>query len=168
MTSILFVCTANRFRSPLAEALFRFELERSGQSALCKAGSAGTWTENGLPAMPAAITIGVELGLDLTTHRSRLVSDNLLNNNSLILVMQSGHKEALSVEFPDHMDKVFLLSDVVGNITYDIRDPFVTGEPPQEIAREIADVIQAGWMKIFKLAIQLGSKGTSNENRAAN
>jgi protein-tyrosine phosphatase len=110
--------------------------------------------------MPEAIQAGTGMGVDLSSHRSRLISADLLRDYSLILVMQSGHKEALSVEFPDLMSKVFLLSDVVGTVPYDIPDPYVTGEPPDEIAREIVDMIRAGWMKICKLATKLESGDT--------
>jgi len=152
MTSILFVCTANRFRSPLAEAAFRFELEKSDHYATWSVGSAGTWAERGMPAMPDAIQAAAEFGLDLSSHRSRLINIDLLKEYSLILVMQSGHKEALSIEFPGLTQKVFLLSEAIDGTSYDIPDPYVTGEPPREIAREVIDLIGAGWMKICQLA----------------
>ncbi len=152
MTSVLFVCTANRFRSPLAEVAFRDELEKSGNSATCSVGSAGTWAEPGLPAMQDAIQAAAEFGLDISSHRSRLINYELLKEYSLIVVMHSGHKEALSVEFSDLNQKVFLLSEATGGVSFDIPDPYVTGEPPVEVARDIFQLTRTGWMSICQLA----------------
>jgi len=152
MPSILFVCTANRFRSPLAELVFRFELEKSDHTGTWSVGSAGTWTKSGLPPMQEAIQSAAVIGLDLTNHKSRLINAKLMKEYTLILVMDTGHKEALSVEFPELMDKIFLLSEAVGKVPYDIPDPYVTGEPPEEIASEVIELIQTGWKQICHLA----------------
>jgi protein-tyrosine phosphatase len=161
MTSILFVCTANRFRSPLAEAAFRSELQRSKYPGSWVVGSAGTWTVNGLHPVHEAIQAAGELGLDLSAHRSRIINSTLLKGYSLILVMQSSHKEALGIEFPEFMDKVFLLSEALGGIVYDIPDPFVTGEPPGEVGRDLVNLIRSGLMQICQLAKKLEFEGPS-------
>jgi len=155
MTSVLFVCTANRFRSPLAEAVFRSELQKSDKFESWKVGSAGTWADPGLPAMQDAIQAATELGLDLTLHRSRLINARLISQYSLTLVMQSGHKEALSVEFPDLLQRVYLLSEAIHGTSFDIPDPYVTEESPVEIAREIVKMVRGGWRQICELALQL-------------
>jgi protein-tyrosine phosphatase len=155
MTSVLFVCTANRFRSPLAEAAFRLELQRSKSPGTWLVGSAGTWTVDGLKPVHEAIQIAEDLGLDLSAHRSRIINSDLLKEYSLILVMQSSHKEALGIEFPEFMDKVFLLSEALGGIAYDIPDPFVTGEPPAEVGRDLVNLIRSGWIQICQLVKKL-------------
>ena len=152
MPSVLFVCTVNRFRSPLAEAVFRRELQEAHHPGDWIGSSAGTWTEAGLPAMPDAILAAAEVGLELSGHRSRPISLGLVKENTLIIVMHSSHKEALQVEFPEYGGKIFLLSEAVGNPPYNIPDPFVTGEPPLGIARELIDLVQKGWLKICQLA----------------
>src|SRR5690606_22592899 len=110
MPSVLFVCTANRFRSPLAATLFLRavadeEVERAspwniGKASDWRAGSAGTWTVDGEPALPVVVDAATQLGIDLSGHRSVQVSDRLLADHDLILTMQASQKEALQSEFP--------------------------------------------------------------------
>ena len=96
MPSVLFVCTANRIRSPLAEQLFRRQLEAGVQdSAAWRVASAGTWTKPGLPAMPLAQQAAAELGLDLSTHRSQPIDDIALEDYGLIITMEQGQQEAI-------------------------------------------------------------------------
>ena len=123
MPSVLFVCTANRIRSPFAAALFRRKLETRGEDlASWRIESAGTWTEEGLPVWPPLLEIARRWNLDLSGHRSRPVSWALLRRFDLILVMESGHKEALRVEFPAAAERIFLLSEMAGP-PFDVRDP---------------------------------------------
>ena len=49
MPKVLFVCTANRFRSPLAAAIFKRFLLESQETGRWRVSSAGTWTRSGLP-----------------------------------------------------------------------------------------------------------------------
>ena len=78
MFSVLFVCTANRFRSPIAEACFRELLRKQGIEKDWRVGSAGSWTKSGLAALPSAEWSHTYLGLDLSRHRSQPVSRALL------------------------------------------------------------------------------------------
>src|SRR5689334_6967723 len=99
MPSVLFVCTANQIRSPIAAALYQDILNNTGQAQTWRVESAGTWTSNGLPASRAAQRAMRELNIDLSQHRTRCVTRDLLAGFDLILVMEHSHKEALRVEF---------------------------------------------------------------------
>jgi protein-tyrosine-phosphatase len=123
MPTILFVCTANRYRSPIAEAYFKSLLARQNPSSAWKIHSAGTWTEDGLPPMSRAVEDANQLGLDIREHRSRVVSEALLEEANLILVMESGQKEGLQIEFPASRSKTHLLSEIVTGDTFDVPDP---------------------------------------------
>ena len=100
MPVILFVCTANRFRSPIAAAYTKRKLQTTDQSADWTVISAGTWTEPGLPAHDKALSAAHALGLDLNSHHTRVVSTAIMATADLIIVMEQGHKEALECEFP--------------------------------------------------------------------
>jgi len=152
MPSVLFLCTANRFRSPLAAAIFRNKLNEDGQLASWQVGSAGTWTVPGLPAIPLALLAAQQLGLDLNAHASVPVNAQMLAEHDLILVMETGHKEALASEFPFVRKRVYLLSEVVDKVAYDIPDPEQSNEEAGEIARELNDLIQRGYAQICLLA----------------
>jgi protein-tyrosine-phosphatase len=155
MPSILFICTVNRFRSPLAEAVFRKELHTAAIPGNWNISSAGTWTEPGFPPMPDAVLAAAEVGLDITGHTSTPVSLDLIRNNTLIIVMHENHREALEVEFPAHKHKIYLLSAALGQDDYSIPDPYVTGEAPLVVARELIHIIRTGWRQISDLAIRL-------------
>jgi protein-tyrosine-phosphatase len=133
MKSVLFICTANLCRSPLAAAIF---------TSLCQAdisdwsiASAGTWTRPGQPVPQYLQKLALSYGLDLSKHRSRQVNFDLLRQFALVLVMEPGHKEALRVEVPDQAPKVYLLSELVG-LSSPLVDPLGLG------LREIAQVIK--------------------------
>ena len=156
MPSILFVCTANRYRSPLAAALLKQALEEARDSSRSWiVGSAGTWAEPGLPVLPAVSNAAEKLGLDLTHHRSTRVSGPLLGEYDLILVMQASQKEALQSEFPALTDHIYLLSNVVERGSYDIPDWSGSDQEVMEVSLEINELLHRGRERICVLAIAL-------------
>lgn len=122
LPSILFVCTANQCRSPVASALFRENLKEAGLEDDFRVGSAGTWGDDGLPAARLAVRVLLDRGVDLSQHLSRIVTHELLAEQDLILVMEEGHKEALQVEFPDVAGRIRVLATFAG-VPCEIVDP---------------------------------------------
>ena len=152
MPRILFVCTANLCRSPLAAALFSKKLWDEGTSAGWIVESAGTWAAPG-QGLPADVRRAARvLRLDLTHHRTRRVDSELLACFDLILVMERGHKEALQVEFPFVRQKVHLLSEVADGLEYDIPDPVNSELGMEEIAAQLSGLIERAYEKICRLA----------------
>ena len=154
MPSVLFVCTANRFRSPLAECFFKAQLQSRNLTDWIVS-SAGTWTKSGLPAMDSAVKIAFDYGLDVSSHQSSLIDINTVQANQLILVMESGQKEALSIEYPSCKDRVYLLSEAVSQKTFEIPDPFSKNESPHLIGNELYSLIRDGAQSIISLAIRM-------------
>jgi protein-tyrosine phosphatase len=154
MPSILFVCLANRYRSPLAAAFFRQCLGKSSDRGSWSVGSAGTWAQPGLPPDARALKDARDKGLNIKAHRSRQVNAILLSQSNLVLVMEAGQIEALQVEFPKEREKIFLLSEVADGIPFDFPDPFGPDSGThQEIANELYELIKRGFDKICKLAL---------------
>lgn len=123
MPSVLFVCTANIIRSPMAEALFRQMVRGMGHLQAWQVSSAGTWARGGgYPPDTIILDLLGKLGIDMRSHRSREVNERMLAASDIVLVMESGHKEALCVEFSNHANKIFLLSELA-SITQDVVDP---------------------------------------------
>ena len=139
MPAILFVCTANRIRSPLAEHLLRRRLAADPATATgWRTESAGAWAEAGLPALAAALTAATELGLDLSRHLTRRVEDLSLADYTLILTMERGQRDALRHEFPTVAGRIITLAEVATGYAYDIADPaFHTLPAIRLTAREI-------------------------------
>ena len=156
MPSVLFVCTANRFRSPIAAAFFARRLQKQGDAQAWSVGSAGTWAEPDLPVVPSAKWMADNLGIDLQAHKSRRINPELLAQYDLILVMENSHREALLVEFPGIKDRLFLLAKVAAGVAYDVPDPVILqNETFLDIARELSDLIDNGFEKICLLARQV-------------
>lgn len=151
MSSILFICTANRYRSPIAAACFKSELSKRDQDKAWDVQSAGTWTQNGLAALPDAVLAARQFGLDIREHRSREVTAEMMAAADLILVMERDQKEALQIEFRSSRHKVALLTEVTEGVSTDIADP-VRFPQNQQAASEICRLIGAGFDKICAAA----------------
>ncbi|MHB1861737.1 MAG: low molecular weight protein arginine phosphatase [Gemmatimonadaceae bacterium] len=91
---ILFVCTGNTCRSPLAEAIARkLTIERGIVDI--DVGSAGTSAWDGASASDGALLVGLERGLDLNAHRSRQLDRDLVQSADLLLAMGPHHLERI-------------------------------------------------------------------------
>ena len=147
MISILFICRANRYRSPIAAACFKNELIKRRKEKDWDVLSAGTWTSDGLPPVPDAIREAGQLGLDIHEHRSRVVTADMLQRADLILVMERGQKEALQIEFPTCRQKIALLAEVAEGNPYDIADP-MRDSLRAKVGSKICGLIQENFEKI--------------------
>ena len=152
MPSVLFVCTGNQYRSPIAAAAFLRQLNQEGKAGQWLVGSAGTWTAAGLPALPDAIRIAPDLGLNLADHKTHPLDEHDLSRYDLVLVMERGHKEAILSEFPSARSKVHLISEVVDHIAYDIQDPANPAVDAGHVASQLCDLILRGSQEIYRLA----------------
>jgi len=156
MPSVLFVCTANRFRSPLAAAWFQRQLKQEAAGQDWSVDSAGTWAEPGQHVIPSVSWARDEFGIDLASHRSKPITGNLLASHDLILVMENNQREALLTEFPETKGYLFRLAEVAVGLAYDVPDPgSSTGESFEDIATELHGLIKKGCGNICRLASQL-------------
>jgi protein-tyrosine-phosphatase len=152
MPTVVFVCTANICRSPVAEVLFADWLRRRAIAGDWRVSSAGTWAEEDAPASIYSSEILAERGLDLKQHRSRRVDRQMVEAADLLLCMTGSQREALQAEFPDLADRIHLLSAMAGP-DYDIFDPY--GGPREgyvAMVSELQQLLEAGAARIVELA----------------
>jgi protein-tyrosine-phosphatase len=121
---ILFVCTGNTCRSPLAEAIARkIAIERGMHDV--EALSAGTSANDGSPASDGALLVGMERNMDLSSHRSQTLTRALVREVDLILAMGPHHLERIEAlggagraflvaEYASHGASVRPISDPIG------------------------------------------------------
>src|SRR5438034_1009041 len=120
---ILLVCTGNICRSPLAAALLERALVERGIEGLAVA-SAGTGAWDGAPVSEGAYLVGLERGLDLSGHRARLLTRELVDGADLILTMARHHRAR--VDELGGEGHVFVLGEYAGREGDDaeVSDPF--------------------------------------------
>ena len=106
---VLFVCTANQCRSPMAEYLLR---DRFGRGTSWKVMSAGLAASDGIPASEQAIEAVKERGIDMSAHRSRALTRKLADDATLIVAMTLVQKDLIQRRFPDTADKLFILKSI--------------------------------------------------------
>lgn len=158
MPAILFICTANICRSPMAEEIFRRTTKQMDGLRKWKVDSAGTWAINGLHASENAQIVINSMGMDLSHHLSRDVSDLDLLDYDVILTMEAGHKEALINEYPEINNRVYMLSEMVGS-SFDIADPIGRSiDDYKETAALLEELIIDGFPRIRKLINDTGDK----------
>lgn len=101
MKRILFVCTANVCRSPIAKAFFDRSLSAKAHLAAPVAtDSAGTTTLDGYHAASGAQEVMRDHGIDLSEHRSKILTQDILQAADIVLVMEEWHKHVVVSEYP--------------------------------------------------------------------
>jgi protein-tyrosine-phosphatase len=138
---IVFVCTGNTCRSPMAAAIARRVAEERGLTDVVVS-SAGTGAYEGSTASDGALLVGIEQGADLSEHRAQVLTRALVDSADVVLAMSAQHlarvrelggegKSFLLTEFASHGAEARSVSDPFGGDLSTYRDTF------QELEREI-------------------------------
>ena len=150
MNSVLFICSANVCRSPMAMGLLRSIVKDSSDQ--WKIESSGVWDMGDQPAALNTQLVLQEHGIDLNDHASRTVTGTMLSEFNLVLVMEDNHKEVLKLAFPEYTDRIYMLSEMVGEI-FSIVDPIGRSLADfEETALEMERILTEGFEKISILA----------------
>jgi len=151
MKTILFLCTGNVCRSPMAEGLFRHAVKGRGEFRVL---SAGIGAVDGEPPTNHSVQAMKEIGLDISKQRSRALTAELVRSADLILGMTHSHTDTVALLYPKAAEKTFLLrefDETLEPYEKDISDPIGS---PYYIYTECRDQIEQGIVTLLKFMEQ--------------
>lgn len=138
---ILFVCTGNTCRSPMAEAIFNYLSIQSGKEHFSV--SAGMSVFMPQPLSKKSSVALNKIGINDFFHISHALNVNDIESCELVLTMTSSHKFAVKNAFPKHKNKVFTLKEKAYGLDSDIADPYgMDQDVYDECAQEIKSAIE--------------------------
>jgi protein-tyrosine-phosphatase len=152
MKEILFVCTGNSCRSPMAEAI---TTARLGERAIgeVSASSAGTAAFDGMKAASNAVKVLAEIGIDLSRHRARLLTEEMIDEADLVVTMTEEHRQEVHDLGPGSVGKVIVLGELERvRANPDIGDP-IGGD--EEAYRRTRDEIAALVPRLIDYLIEI-------------
>jgi protein-tyrosine-phosphatase len=144
MKKVLFVCTGNICRSPMAEGAFNNLIKKTGQDKHYLGWSAGVFGLNDHPATSESVEAIGELGVDISKHKAQRVSHKILEDSALIIAMTNEHKEEILSRSPESAGKVFTLHEYSdGDRRKNVEDPYgLSFKTYKECAREIWEAVE--------------------------
>ena len=154
--TILFVCTGNICRSPMAEGLFRHAVKGRGDFRI---GSAGVGAINGQAPSTHAVTALKQLGIDITAQRSRMLTGAMVQEADFIFGLTRGHVEAVMLLYPQAEEKTFVLREFDDTLDFwekDIADP-IGGD--LEVYHNCRDQIEQAIQSVLRFIEQAGDTG---------
>ena len=151
MKTILFLCTGNVCRSPMAEGLFRHAVKGRGEFCIL---SAGLGAVDGEPPTHHSVQAMKEIGIDISRQRSRALTTELVKQADLILGMTHSHTDTVALLYPSAAEKTFLLrefDETLEAYEKDISDPIGS---PYHVYAECRDQIEQGIVTLLKFMEQ--------------
>ncbi|MEO6568257.1 MAG: low molecular weight protein arginine phosphatase [Opitutaceae bacterium] len=135
---IVTVCTANICRSPMAAALLQHALAAQPEPLRSfKVISAGVSAHSGEPISQNSVTALKKVGLDVSSHRSRLLDQQMLDDAALVLCMTESHRLIIQRQGNPSPDNLFLFREFMPNPgNLEIPDPYGGPLKVYEAARD--------------------------------
>ncbi len=121
--NILIICTGNTCRSPLIAAILAQKATDLVSINNFRISSAGILAQDGIPASKYSIDAAKKFGLNIINHRTRCITQKIINNTDLILCVTENHKNYILENFSNVFDKCRTISECTTD-KKDIADPY--------------------------------------------
>ena len=139
--SVLFVCSGNTCRSPMAEAIYNDLCKKHGLDSYATSCGIAAW--DGMRASFGAMQAMEEMGIDLSFHTARLIDKIILQQADLVLCMGGSHAQYILQNFPSQAGKVHVLAPFALGENKAIEDPFgADTEIYRKCAAQIARAVE--------------------------
>ena len=138
-TLVVFVCTANLSRSPMAEAMMRHAVREFDDYVIA---SAGTKSVPGFSPTPEALTVLRTRNYDTSGLQTSRITQSIVDRADFIFVMGDVHLKGILQKYPKSAEKMFLLADLSADPTdrgIDVPDPH---EQPLSAYLEVYDLLE--------------------------
>lgn len=149
---ILFVCTGNTCRSPMAEGILRSLAKERNINVEVK--SVGISVFDGEKASKNTIEAMKKIGIDISEHKASQLHKDLVEEVDLILTLSRSHKEFVLSSYPSSKNKLFTLTEYAYGVEKDIEDPFGRSLSVYEKTRD----------EIYQAVIQIKEKIVKRED----
>ena len=152
MLHVLFLCTGNTCRSPMAQAIFEKKAAECGIDCICSSAALGF--SNGYAVSENSVEVCKEIGIDISAHKSRALNQNDVDITDIFVVMTKEHADVLTQMLNIPKNKVYILNG-------GIADPFCYGI---EVYRECRKDIEKGINELLDIIKNMLDKGTLEVN----
>lgn len=139
MKEIVFVCTGNTCRSPIAEGLLLATIPSYWRSGIAVS-SAGTSAWDGQPASESAVEALGEIGIDISRHRARMLTREIIEAAALVVALARCHRDTILELAPEAAGRVLVIGELEpGRDDPDVPDP-IGGEI--DLYRQVRDDVE--------------------------
>jgi len=142
--NIIVVCTGNICRSPIAAGILQHELGPVGNSGI-EVNSAGTNAVDGYAATDKMVRIAEDWGVDITSHKARQITGDIINNTDLILTVTPKHTNLIINDYPASQSKIRLFGEMINRKS--IPDPFQLGFSEYKSSAELIRAAAYPWVE---------------------